>query len=101
MCIRDRDTAFPANGKKTVSHFHITIPVINLCMHFKRQCIDDKLLFHGIAFRIGKTFIINLSFCRIFLYIVLLNIRPPEAGISCGAFMPCGMTRSPAVFLRL
>ncbi len=48
-----------------------------------------------------QTDIINLSFCRIFLYIVLLNIRPPEAGISCGAFMPCGMTRSPAVFLRL
>ena len=40
-----QDTTFPVDDKKTVSHFHISVLIINLCMYFKRQCIDDKLLF--------------------------------------------------------
>ena len=43
---------------------------------------------------------ISLSFCRVFLHIASLKSGPPEAGVFSRAIMPCGMPRSPAVFLR-
>ena len=47
-----------------------------------------------------QTDVINLSFCCIFLYVTLFNIRPPEAGISRKAAKPFHGFPSPAVFLR-